>query len=408
MTDPLVQQLTRELGRRAADMGGDTTLAPRVLEQAHAVRRRRALVGSLAAAVAVAAVIVVATGPGLRGANGPKPPPATRTASLDHTTVPSSGAIQIGYAVNGLLRSDGTRARTLVVLPAAGASGGSSVQLPAHWVVQRLGRSGSGLVVFGIVVTQADASSESGEPLAAYIGPTGRVTRLQELDPGAFPVNDDGSLWAAAARLAPVDTVQDSRLGLDFVRPDQDTVVDKDAALPVDHVVGAVGPRSILVEDAQHTRRVWTFGAADQPGPALPGTTALWTVEDTDLRGDVLMRAPGAVHLLHADGAAGWEWRGPSARLGFAASLSPDGTKVALGANPGLVVLAAKDGSVITDGSGTDLGSHVGAVAWEGHDNVLVVQADDSAPATVVRCSVSSGRCVPVAVPAGALVLADS
>lgn len=408
MNDVLEQQLIREFGSRATEVDADPTLAARVVARAHVVRRRQAVALSLTAAAAATAVVLAVSVPALRNADGPTPPPpATRTNS--DTTVPSSGPIATGYAVNGLLQKDGSRTRTVLVF-GQGPSAGSSVQLPAHWVVRRLGRSGDALVVLGTKVEQASADSESGTPFAAYVTPNGRITELRNVNASSVPVDSEGSVWAGAAGDAQLGAGPDGgRLGEVLARPDGDAIVTEDRQVPADQVILGLGPRTVILQTGATTWRPWTFGAAGQPGRALPGTATGWALLDTYPDGRVLLRAPDGLHLVHVDGSPGWVWSKPAQfhwGAAYSAGFSPDGSTIVLGVQEGFVVLSAKDGRLISFGG---LVSPLGPGTWENGSTFLTEQYHGpDAPSQVWRCAASSGNCVPIDVRPGDIVLADA
>lgn len=396
MTDQLVQQLTRELGLRATDMSGDPTLAPRVLQRAGVVRRRRTVGLSLTAAVAVAAVAFATTGPALRLGSGPTPPPATRSGTTDRSIpAPTDAAPTIGYVVNGGPAQTKLTTRTVVHL------GGASIPLPRGWWVQRMIASGPGLLL--------DAVLPDGGQHSVYVGPDGSITPLPSVAPGPMAMNREGTV------LLDTLAVQISGQLKTVAVPSGRTVgAVEGPAAGSSGPLGVVGPRSVVLFDSTQKLTVWTMPASGN-GPAtsvaLPVSPAGGRVTDTDLSGSMVEETPGGIVLLGPDGKPRWTYAPASPeRLQYMPHFSADGSRVAAVFDHRLLLLPVGSGRPVVQSDPLPAAVAFGDLFWEDHDTVLVdLRTSDSHPdqVSLVRCSAVSLKCT-VVTTKGYLVLPSS
>jgi hypothetical protein len=392
MTDQLVQQLTRELGLRATDMTSDPALAARVVQRAGVVRRRRTFGVSVVAAVAVAAVVFVTTGPALRQGSGPTPPPATRTTVDRSRPAPPAGPPTIGYVVNGGPSQDHLTTRTVVHL------GGRSIALPKGWWVQRVNPSGAGLLL--------DAALPDGGLRSVYVQPDGSVQERPALAPGPMAMDRDGSVM-----LDTLEVQLNGRLKLVDVATGNVTGIFPGPALKDVIPIGTIGPRSVVVGGSANTAFVWTAPATGN-GPVtstpLPGPKVVSRVTDTDVNGTAIYSSPDGMTLVHANGAAGWTYVSMTPdRIQYGPEFSADGSLVAAVTDNRLLFVSSSTGA---RGVETDLlpaATSYAGLYWEDARTVLVdLRANSEQPQTVslVRCSTISLKCTPLT-PKGYLVL---
>jgi hypothetical protein len=402
MSDPLVQQLTRELGLRASDMKADPALASLVLGRARIVRRRRSVAVTALAAVAVAAVIFAVAGRGdLRSIGQTPPAEHTSAPTAPKVVAPQGGPITIPYAINGGASTAGSPARAVVYLD------GHTVYLPAKWYVAGISRAGDGAIVLAALEAQPVAASK---PVVAYVGPAGEVTQLPALSGGHFPVNVDGSLVVGRA----MTLTNAATTSMNFVQLPSGTV-EHAPGLPAGYsLVGPVGPRSVLVdENAVGVYQVWTAatGAVSTVPAISAGVTGDWLVQATDLRGQVLLvGAKGLRNIrIHPPVRTWTSTVTTAATIQAGPGFSPDGTRIALVSGGRLLVLSATDGSVLARSAPFPASVQISRVVWENDASVLA-QTDpvQTAHNQVFRCSASGGQCFHLTVPSGLLFLASS
>jgi hypothetical protein len=393
MTEQLVQQLTRELGLRATDMTSDPTLAARVVQQAGVVRRRRTVGVSVVAAVAVAAVVYVTTGPVLRLGNGPTPPPATRTVDRS-LPAPSAGAPTIGYVVNGGPSQDHVTTRTVVHL------GGRSIPLPKGWWVQRVNPSGAGLLL-DVTLPEGDSSF--------YVGPDGSIQRLPGLAVGPMAMNRDGSVM-----LDTLDVQLYGRLRLVQVPSGAVTGVFPMPGATDTIPIGAIGPRSVVVSGTDNKLFVWTApasGAGWVSSAPLRGPKAVSRVTDTDVGGAAIYTSPLGMTLVHANGSAGWTYASmPPDRIQYGPEFSADGSLVAAITDDRLLFVSSSTGARGVETDPLPAAASYGGLYWEDTKTVLVdLRADGEKPwqVSLVRCSTVSLKCTQLTTK-GSLVLPSS
>jgi hypothetical protein len=406
MSDPLVEQLTRELGRRASDMTADPALASLVLGRARIVRRRRSVAVTAAAAVAVAAVILAVAGPGEIRGIGPTPPAVRTPAPVAPKVVaPQAGPIRIPYVINGrasaagLLDPAGSPARAAVHLD------GHTVQLPAHWNVLSASRAGDGVLVRVALAPYPTAETKA---VVAYVSPAGEITQLPDLSGGAFPVNADGSLVLGRA----MTLTTAATTSINFVQLPSATVTHA-PGLPAGYsLVGPVGPGSVLVdEDAVRLYQVWTAatGAVSTVPAISAGITGDWLVVAADRTGQVLLAGTQGLRDIRIDPPVGsWTSTVTAATILQAGPrFSPDGTRIALVSGGRLLVLSTTDGSVLARSAPFPTSADISSIGWE--DGATVLAQTDAALTThsqVFRCSASGGQCLNVTAPSGQLILA--
>jgi hypothetical protein len=98
-----------------------------------------------------------------------------------------------------------------------------------------------------------------------------------------------------------------------------------------------------------------------------------------------------------------------SAGLPPISQISPSGDLVAVRENSGLTFLNAANGAVLArEPSGNAARPRVVQMAWEDDRTLVVAQGVDNRFGWLSRCAALSGRCDPVDVLPGELILADS